>query len=119
MHHLDIALSVAIPLRVYDIYERGQITKEEIEAARAFGKTLAAKGDVLLYGSKKKGEVADLFNRLAESMAIMAFAPGGVPFGEQTFDAQHLLAGFIGKEKADAFCEQVRLKGIQEEETEE
>jgi hypothetical protein len=49
----------------------------------------------------------------------MAFAPGGVPFGEQTFDAQHLLAGFIGKEKADAFCEQVRLKGIQEEETEE
>lgn len=107
MSHLEIALSASIPLRIFEIYERGQITDKEVEEARAFGRVLAEKGDVLLYGGKKKGEAAELFNRLAESMAIMAFNPGGVPFGKTVYDARKILTGFIGQAKADEFCDHV------------
>jgi hypothetical protein len=44
---------------------------------------LASKGDILQFGSKKKGEAAEIFNRVAEAIAIMSFCPGGVTlFGE-------------------------------------
>jgi hypothetical protein len=39
---------------------------------------LAEKGDVLLFGSKQKGQAADLFNRLARAIAVLSFCPGGV-----------------------------------------
>lgn len=47
------------------------------------------KGDLLLYGSKKKGETAQLFNDLAEGLAWLALiAKGGVTFGDQHWDAE-------------------------------
>lgn len=39
---------------------------------------LGARGDVLLYGGGQPGETAAVFARLAETLAILAFAPGGV-----------------------------------------
>ena len=36
------------------------------------------KGDVLMFGSKKSGEVAEVFNTLACNIAILSYAPGGV-----------------------------------------
>jgi hypothetical protein len=47
------------------------------------------KGDLLLYGSKKKGETAELFNDLAEGLAWLALiAKGRVTFGELHWDAE-------------------------------
>lgn len=47
------------------------------------------KGDLLLYGSKKKGETAQLFNDLAEGLAWLALiAKGGVTFGDLHWDAE-------------------------------
>ncbi len=47
------------------------------------------KGDLLLYGSKKKGETAELFNDLAEGLAWLALiAKGGVTFGDLHWDAE-------------------------------
>jgi hypothetical protein len=34
---------------------------------------------VLLYGGKR-GEAAHLFNRLAQTVAVLAFVPGGIEF---------------------------------------
>ena len=39
---------------------------------------IAEKGDIILY--RQKGESAAAFNRLAESLAILSFLPGGVRF---------------------------------------
>jgi hypothetical protein len=47
------------------------------------------KGDLLLYGSSKKGETAKLFDDLAEGLAWLALiAKGGVTFGELHWDAE-------------------------------
>jgi hypothetical protein len=41
---------------------------------------IAEHGDIILYRSDVAGESADAFNRLAEGLAILSFAPGGVRF---------------------------------------
>jgi hypothetical protein len=81
--NLKIALQCAVPLWMLRIQGNGGVTDSDIERVRVFGQVLGEKGDVLMFGSKKKGEAADLFNRLAEAIAVMSFCPGGVKiFGE-------------------------------------
>lgn len=56
---------------------------------QAILESVCYKGDLLLYGSKKKGETAQLFNDLAEGLAWLALiAKGGVMFGELHWDAE-------------------------------
>ncbi len=113
---LRVTLSAAVPLRILDYYEQGGPTVRAIEEARAFGKNLAAKGDLLLYRSRRDGETAALFNGLANALAVLSFLPGGVPplFGGDPFDARVILAGFFGKETAEQYCRQVNERYSQE-----
>jgi hypothetical protein len=106
---LRVSLSAAVPLRIIDLYEQGGPDMRAIEAARAFGRILAEKGDLLLYRSPRKGETAALFNGLAQSLAVLSFQSGGVPplFGGDAFDARAILGGFFGKEVAEEYCRQV------------
>lgn len=62
----------------------------DFEARReAILESVCYKGDLLLYGSKKKGETAQLFNDLAEGLAWLALiAKGGVTFGDLHWDAE-------------------------------
>jgi ribosome modulation factor len=54
-------------------------TDEYIHARAAVcAQVVASKGDVILYRSKKRGETAEAFNALAEGIALLSFAPGGV-----------------------------------------
>jgi hypothetical protein len=48
---------------------------------------ISEKGDILMYGGGKKGEVAQIFARIAEGLAALALQPGGVKFGDHTYDA--------------------------------
>jgi hypothetical protein len=113
---LRVSLSAAVPLRIIDLYEQGGPDVTAIEEARAFGKQLAAKGDLLLYRSRREGETAALFNGLAQALAVLSFLPGGVPplFGGDAFDARIILAGFFGKETAERYCRQVTERSSQE-----
>lgn len=105
---LSTNLSAAVPLWVLTFYELGGPDAAAIEQARAFGHTLAEKGDRLLYRSTKEGETAELFNGLAKSLAVLSFLPGGVPFVfGGPFDARDILSGFIGRESAEAYCRAV------------
>lgn len=87
---LSIALSAAVPLWIHTVRQRGHAAwvARLAEKSGEWSQTLAERGDVLQYGHKKKtksneGEVAQLFNMLAEALAHMAFVPGGVRvFGE-------------------------------------
>lgn len=56
----------------------GGPTPEQWHDTKEFGAVLAEHGDTLLYGSKKRGESAALFNRLAKTIAVLAFVPGGI-----------------------------------------
>jgi len=77
---IEIALSTAVPLLIQQWIERGKPKQEDFEEleAKNISKLLGEKGDVLLFGSKKKGEVARVFNELAEAIAILSFLPGGI-----------------------------------------
>jgi hypothetical protein len=92
---LAIALSAAVPLRIFELEARGGPTPGDLERARDFSDVLAEKGDILLFGSprrkagkKKKAAgggterdrmgTADVFNGLASALAVMAYCPGGV-----------------------------------------
>jgi hypothetical protein len=68
---------------------KGGPTEKDLQETRDFAPVLGEKGDVLMFGgSKTKGEVATLFNRLAQALAVMAFAPGGVRFAGDHFKAR-------------------------------
>ena len=73
---LTMALQTAVPLWVIEIryvpFDRRQ------ERAKEISQIVAEKGDIILYRSDKRGETAKAFNALAEGIAILSFAPGGV-----------------------------------------
>lgn len=88
--HLAIALSAAVPLWVAEMRASGGPTDKDREDARGLTDDLAARGDVLLYGSKRKGEAAALFNRLAHAVAVLSFSPGGIRLFGEHWDAAEL-----------------------------
>lgn len=85
---LRSTLAIAVPLRILEIKSRGGPTDTDFERAKAFGPVLAEKGDVLMFGGKKKGEAAHLFNELAYAMAVMSFVPGGLNFFEDHYESK-------------------------------
>ena len=73
---LSSTLSLAVPLWI----ERLRRCQWEYiqERAKACADFVAEHGDNLLFRSKKKGDSALAFNHLAEGLACLSFAPGGV-----------------------------------------
>jgi hypothetical protein len=41
-----------------------------------------------MFGSKKPGEAADIFNKVTDAIAVLAFCPGGVEVFGQRFVAK-------------------------------
>ena len=75
---LRMMLECAVPLKIAELQRGGGAPGPGmIEHARAFGARLASEGDVLMFGSKKKGAVAELMNELVFALAVAAFQPGG------------------------------------------
>lgn len=84
---MRISLSCAVPLWIAKLQARPW---SHIEArARECAQVVAEKGDVLQFRSKKAGESANAFNHLAEGLACLAFAPGGVKFLGDHYVACH------------------------------
>lgn len=83
---MEPLLAIAVPMWIEKLKHK---TFEDFEKRREkILESVCYKGDLLLYGSKKKGETAQLFNDLAEGLAWLALiAKGGVTFGEQHWDA--------------------------------
>ena len=84
---LAIAISMAVPLWIAEYRARGGPTGADLERARGFSRLIGEKGDRLLHRSKVAGEVAQVFNALAEGIAVLAFCPGGVRFCGQRYQA--------------------------------
>jgi hypothetical protein len=74
--HLGTALAAAVPLWIAQL--RHCFWAEIQERSRRCSQVVAEQGDVILYRSKKAGGSAAAFNALAEGLACLAFAPGGV-----------------------------------------
>jgi len=88
---LPMALAAAIPLWIAQFQKQSWETVQArlSETVKDLPSLLGARGDVLLYGSKKEGEAADLFNRLAEAIALMSFLPGGISTFGNKWESTH------------------------------
>ena len=73
---LTACLAVAVPLHIEIV--RKWAPEARIAWCHAHADVVASKSDDLLFGTKKKGEAAQLFNQLARTLACLAFQPGGV-----------------------------------------
>lgn len=95
---LPLMLQLAVPLWIAKINKKIKNNsdycpqEELIEALQKHIKLAGGKpitiaeaifshGDILLYGGKP-GDASTIFNLLAETLALMAFIPGGVHFGD-------------------------------------
>ena len=85
--YLSIALSAAVPLRIMMMKEHGGPTAEERASCVGIAQMLGEKGDVLLFGGGRPGEMADAFNAVARGIAILAFSFGGVTLFGQHWEA--------------------------------
>ena len=85
---LQMMMATAVPLHIMQLQDKGGPDDKDMERARAVSDKLGERGDVLLYGSDKKGECAEMFNETARAIAILAFCPGGVNIFGQHFEAK-------------------------------
>lgn len=83
---LETALSVSVPIWIEDL--KGKSWDHIQSRAAVCSQEVASHGDLILYKSKKQGESAAAFNRLAEGIACLAFAPGGVTAFGMHFEAK-------------------------------
>lgn len=84
---MEKLLVIAVPQWI-EVLKRKSF-KDFEKRREAILESVCYKGDLLLYGSKKKGETAKLFNDLAEGLAWLALiAKGGVRFGDLHWDAE-------------------------------
>ena len=86
---LSIALSVAVPLCIEQMKSLGGPSTSDFVEAAKFGRVLSEKGDILLFGGRKKGETANMFNKTAKSIAVLSFCPGGIELFGCHFEAKH------------------------------
>ena len=85
---LSDAIGAAVFLNIEMLKERGGPTDEDIKRAQETSDMLGKRGDILLCGGGQKGERAELFNRTAHSIAVLAFCPGGITIFGATFEAK-------------------------------
>lgn len=69
-------LTIAVPLWIEKL--RAKSFAQIQERATACADVIAETGDVLLFRGGKEGQAAEAFNRTAEGVACLSFAPGGV-----------------------------------------
>ena len=83
---LRIALSAAVPLRIMALHARGGPSDFDVRMAREGSQLIGEKGDLLMFRGGKLGETAQVFTVLVESLAVLAFCPGGVTFLGEHWD---------------------------------
>jgi hypothetical protein len=86
---LGSVLALAVPLRIAELLALSPPDRASRMALwqRESGQAIASHGDQILFRSKHRGETAEAFNHLARGLAVLAFAPGGVTFAGQHWQA--------------------------------
>lgn len=81
--NLSEFLCASVPLYIRELLAQDGPTDYQVEQAKKRG---VADADIMLFGGAP-GEAAALANTLAEVVAILAFAPGGIHILGQHFEA--------------------------------
>jgi hypothetical protein len=81
---MKLHVEAMVPLAIHELVRMGGPTEQHLARAKTIGQDLAERGDMLLFRLKKKGETAEMMNKLVEGLA---FCPGGMTFLGLKFDA--------------------------------
>lgn len=84
---LVATLALAVPLWMWELRDRTD--QQRVAIAKRCGQMVAERGDVLMFGSKKPGKAAEVFNALAEGIAAAAYQPGGITFAGRHWCTDH------------------------------
>lgn len=94
-------LTTAVPLWVRKIDEQGGVTRRLLIDAyidlEVVGNTL----DHLLHGDARPGEAASTFNKIARTLAVLSYMPGGVESFDAYYSAEAILARRLGQSEAE------------------
>lgn len=91
---LVTSLQAAVPL--WAEQHRALPADQVVARARSCASVIAGQGDVLQFGSKRRGEAAAAFNRLAEGVAALSLMPGGVTVFGAHFETRPPHPGLTG-----------------------
>jgi len=78
---LKIALETAVPIWQDEFRRRGGVQKDDIARAKQSVAEFSENGDALFY--KKVSKTTELFNKVAEAIAVLSLLPGGVDVFEK------------------------------------
>jgi len=81
-------IRLAVILRIEMLKKQGGPEAEDMKKVQETSDMLGEHGDILLHGGGKPGQCADLFNRTAHAIAVLAFVPGGVELFGTRFEAK-------------------------------
>jgi len=85
---LDIHLEAVVPLRILEL--RPLSVAERLQLGRQASADIAAHGDNILFPGPRRGDTARAVSWLVTGLAVAAFQPGGVRFGQHAWCAAHL-----------------------------
>lgn len=83
---MAMMLSVAVPLYIQRFLNRGGVTKEDFLRVASYNDELG-RADNLFFRAKREGEIASFFNKVAESMAVLSFVPGGIELFDVSYES--------------------------------
>lgn len=111
---MDVALRAAVPMWLLELKDRDIDFLQK--RAGICSQAVAEKGDILMYGGKKKGAAGEVFNRLAEGMACLCLiTKHPVPFGKTVFHHDKPAETFeTEKEANERVWPETKVSGLRE-----
>ena len=80
------AMESAVRLQIADIQRVGGPSPEDVSRATSLSKELAHHGDKLLFPDAKSGETAEMFDKTAHAIAVVALAFGEITIFGSRFE---------------------------------
>lgn len=87
---LSISLSAAVPLRIMKLIREGGPTEADFARITSYQKDLTENGADLFFRNTNEDATATRFNQVADAIAVLSFAPGGITIFGQHFDGKEL-----------------------------
>ena len=96
-------LDASVSLRVHTLMDNGGPGDEDFARVQGSVELLGEKGNFIFEKSKRVGETAKVANAVADAIAVLSFAPGGITLFDKHWESIY---------HGESTCTQVTIKGL-------